>query len=351
MLTGFNSSSFWTEYLKTQRSKLPELPDVDDSISDRVVRFLGGNPGDMELQGTNTYLIGTGNNRILIDTGEGFSQWAMNITRHLEDHDISISHVLLTHWHGDHTGGVPDLVAHDFRTRVHKYKPDQGQETIKDGQTFRTQGATLRAVLTPGHTADHTCFVLEEENALFTGDTVLGYGYSVAQDLGAYTASLRLISSLGCTIGYPGHGAVIRDLPRKIAMYITQRDSREQLVYQALVQQASSGSLRYGINASVSNNKRNTSSGRGGDSGGSGLDNDGNEIGAAQGLSTTEISFLLYGDPSMDKVTFESALKPLLDQVLFMLEEHGKVSSKLVGRDKTRYWFARVQPTMNIIPY
>jgi hydrolase len=275
----------------------------------------------------------------------------MNVTRYLEDHDISISHVLLTHWHGDHTGGVPDLVAHDSRTRVHKHKPDQGQETIKDGQIFRTQGATLRAVLTPGHTADHACFVLEEENALFTGDTVLGYGYSVAEDLGAYTASLRLIASLGCTIGYPGHGAVIRDLPRKIAMYIAQRDSREQLVYETLVQQASSGALRYGINASVSSNKRHASSGSGRDSGGSGVDEGGSRIGAAQGLSTTEISLLLYGDLSVDKVTFESALKPLLDQVLFMLEERGKVSSKPVGRDKTRYWFARVQPTMDIIPY
>lgn len=67
---GFYSSGFWTEYLTTQRNKLPELSEVDDDISDCVVRFLGGNPGDMQLQGTNTYLVGTGNTRILIDTGE-----------------------------------------------------------------------------------------------------------------------------------------------------------------------------------------------------------------------------------------------------------------------------------------
>ena len=66
---GFYSAGFWTEYLSTQRTKLPDLADVSN-VSPCVVRFLGGNPGDMQLQGTNTYLIGTGNSRILVDTGE-----------------------------------------------------------------------------------------------------------------------------------------------------------------------------------------------------------------------------------------------------------------------------------------
>ncbi|KAL6812506.1 beta-lactamase-like protein [Trichoderma sp. SZMC 28015] len=324
---GFYSSGFWTEYLTSQRSKLPELFEVDDDISDCIVRFLGGNPGDMQLQGTNTYLVGTGSTRILIDTGEGLPQWAVNLTRYLEDHDISISHVLLTHWHGDHTGGVADLLAHDPTIVVHKNQPNKSQQAIKNGQIFQTEGATLRAVLTPGHTTDHTCFVLEEENALFTGDNVLGHGYSVAECLGDYTASLRLMAGLGCSVGYPGHGAVIRDLPRKMATYITQRDSREQQVYAALVQQASSS----GQDSSRS------SSGSSGSDSGSGDDEDDSEM----GLSTSDIGLRLYGEVSKDAVTFESALKPLLNQVLFMLAEHGKVSSKLVGPDKTRHWFAK----------
>src|SRR6266487_1524470 len=100
---------------------------------------------------------------------QGMPIWIENIIKVLKERKLDISHILLTHWHGDHTGGVPDLISYnpEFASRVYKNQPDYGQHPIEDGQIFATEGATIRAVFTPGHAVDHMCFVLEEENALF----------------------------------------------------------------------------------------------------------------------------------------------------------------------------------------
>ncbi len=251
------------------------------------------------------------------------------MTRYIEDHDITISHVLLTHCHKDHTGGIADLLIHDSNIMVYKHQPEPLQRGIVDGHIFSTHGATLRAVLTPGHTVDHMCFVLEEENALFTGDNVLGHGYSVADDLEAYTASLRLMTTLKCSVGYPGHGAVIANLPETLTKYIAQRVSREKQIFAVLASHASS------CNGSSASSVISTSEPE--DS------NDDDATGIVHSLSTAELSNLLYGEISRDSMTLDSAVTPLLNQVLYMMLERGKVGSRLVGPDKTRHWFATVQ--------
>ena len=59
----------WKDYLSAQEASLPPLNDVE-VLTPRVTRIMGGNPGEMQLQGTSTFLIGSGNSRILLDTGQ-----------------------------------------------------------------------------------------------------------------------------------------------------------------------------------------------------------------------------------------------------------------------------------------
>jgi glyoxylase-like metal-dependent hydrolase (beta-lactamase superfamily II) len=155
------------DYLEAQISRLPELADVEQ-ISPRVLRVLGQNAGQFTLQGTNTYIVGTGARRLIIDTGQGIPEWANLIADTLLATHAALSHVLLTHWHGDHTGGVPDLLRlyPHLVDSIYKHTPGPAMQPIVDGQVFRVEGATVRAVHAPGHSHDHMCFILEEENAM-----------------------------------------------------------------------------------------------------------------------------------------------------------------------------------------
>ncbi|KAB8237122.1 beta-lactamase-like protein [Aspergillus alliaceus] len=233
-LASFNESIF-SDYLAGQKALLPNLPDIQ-KVTPRVTRVLGANPGQFQLQGTNTYIVGSGRERILVDTAQGEPEWIKFISSALEAGGYRISHVLLTHWHWDHTGGVPDLITlyPELSSAIYKNHPDNGQLPIEDGQVFKVEGATVRAVHTPGHAYDHMCFVLEEENALFTGDNVLGHGYTVVEDLGLFTTSLDVMENQKCKIGYPAHGDVIADLPTTIAQYKGQQVRRERQIIMAL---------------------------------------------------------------------------------------------------------------------
>lgn len=221
--------------------ELVPLAEVE-RLSPRVIRILGGNPNKFTLQGTNTYLVGTGPNRILIDTAQGLPSWKSALQRTLAEENATISSAIITHWHGDHVGGIPDLLEFSPSTKVYKNQNQDPRSSLKkgeqlditDSQVFSVPGATLRAVHTPGHTIDHMVLVLQEEDAMFTGDNVLGHGTAVFEDLGAYLASLTKMATLFKGKAYPGHGPVLPDGPAKIAEYISHRQRREDQVIQTL---------------------------------------------------------------------------------------------------------------------
>ena len=186
------------------------------------------------MQGTNTYLVGTGPKRILLDTGEGKPKWIETLKKILSDESASLDSVVISHWHPDHVGGIKDVKTLSPTPKVYKNhshpSEDDGILDIADGQKFTVEGATLRAFHTPGHTTDHMAFVLEDEDALFTCDNILGHGTAVFEDLSAYLKSLDKMSKAVKGRGYPGHGVVIEDVQAKAKEYIAHRAQREREV-------------------------------------------------------------------------------------------------------------------------
>ncbi|KAK1830541.1 metallo-beta-lactamase superfamily protein [Podospora conica] len=212
---------------------LPPLPEVQ-RLSPTCIRLLAGNPSKFTLQGTNTYLVGTGRSRLLIDTGEGLPSWLSALRRTLAAENATVAAAVLTHWHHDHVNGVPDLLAACPDAKVYKHTPGPGQHAIADGQRFEVEGATLTAWHTPGHTGDHVVLVLGEEGAMFTGDNVLGHGTGVFEDLGVYMRSLERMGGLFGGVAYPGHGEVVQDGPGKVREYIRHRKMREEQVVKTM---------------------------------------------------------------------------------------------------------------------
>lgn len=223
-----------------------QLPDFD-VWSARVSTVLGQNPGPFTGPGTNTYLVGTGNRPILLDTGIGLDVYDPLLERGLSETKgaAELQEIVLTHVHQDHIGGVPNVQRRFGELRVSKHPwPEKDADYdfpltyIDDGTRIETDGATLRAIHTPGHAKDHLCYYLEEEKALFTGDLVLGAGTTVVPEEGGglidYMASLRKLLDLDLAVIYPAHGPAIREPYKKLDEYIAHRELRERQVLDAL---------------------------------------------------------------------------------------------------------------------
>ena len=221
------------------------LPDVD-VWSERVVVALGQNPGLFTGPGTNTYLVGTGHERLLLDTGQGLPAYLPVLERALERADgARIREIVLTHGHPDHLGGVASVRERFGALRVSK-RPWPGVDEaagceitpIDHGSVIEVEGARLRAVFAPGHAEDHLCFVLEEERALFSGDNVLGVGTTVIPgrggDLAEYLRSLARLLAEQPGVIYPAHGPRIPDGSAKIREYVAHRLEREEQILAAL---------------------------------------------------------------------------------------------------------------------
>jgi glyoxylase-like metal-dependent hydrolase (beta-lactamase superfamily II) len=101
---------------------------------------------------------------------------------------------------------------------------------LRDGDIIKTEGATLKCMFTPGHADDHCSFLLQEEQCLFSGDHVLGFGTTVMINLFDYMETLEKMIGVRPVHLYPGHGPVIEDGLGLLERYVEHRNARERQI-------------------------------------------------------------------------------------------------------------------------
>lgn len=210
--------------------------------TERAFCVLEGNANPMTLDGTNTWVLMApgGSEAIVVDPGEDDEPHLRAVLDHVACRDARVVRIVLTHGHLDHAGGVDRFVA---MTGAPVSAVGRGADDLADGDVLRAAGVELRAVTTPGHTADSVSFVVEGDGALLTGDTVLGRGTSVVAhpdgELAAYLDSLDRLAAItqppdGAVTILPGHGPVVPDAAAMVGYYRTHRRERLAQVREAL---------------------------------------------------------------------------------------------------------------------
>ena len=213
---------------------------MTEAWSPRVTRVLAPNPSPLTLEGTNSFVVAEpgSSTAVVIDPGPADDGHARAVLGACGGRRVEL--VLLTHTHVDHAEG-----ARGFAERAGAPLAAIAPGWATDGAPELTSGAPVVAaglelwpLPTPGHAADHCCFELAAERAVFTGDHVLGRGTTVVEwpggDMADYLASLELLRGRRPERLYPGHGPVVTDAVERVEGYLAHRRDREAQVLAAL---------------------------------------------------------------------------------------------------------------------
>ena len=214
-----------------------------------VRRLVCNNPSAFTFRGTNTYVIGRGKVAVMDPGPENAAHLAAILAATQGE---TVTHVIITHTHRDHSPGAAALVAATGATTYgfgpHMTPPDQGGEgadhafrpdvAVPEGGVVAGDGWRLTALHTPGHCANHLCFAMDGNGVLFSADHVMGWSTSVVSppdgDMTDYMASLDRLIGRDDALLLPGHGPAIRDPKPFMRALRAHRLEREAKVLEAL---------------------------------------------------------------------------------------------------------------------
>lgn len=236
-------------------------------VSPLLRRIVCNNPSKYTFHGTGTYVIGR-RDVAVVDPGPRDPDHVEALLRALGDETVRA--VLVTHTHGDHSPaaaalhdatGAPVLGfgphpedATSEEADESADDPDAGTDTgtgtgteqqeaqrpdvdfdpetrLAHGDTVDGPGWTVQALHTPGHISNHLCFALAEENAVLTGDHVMGWSTTIIPppdgDVSDYLKSLQLLLDRSDEVLYPTHGGPVTDPQRYVSALLNHRLHRE----------------------------------------------------------------------------------------------------------------------------
>jgi glyoxylase-like metal-dependent hydrolase (beta-lactamase superfamily II) len=224
-------------------------------VSARVRRVVAPNAGPFTDRGTCSYIVGAGDVAI-VDPGPADPRHIAALRAAVAGERLR--YLLVTHTHRDHSPAAQALKAETGATIAGcapyappadllvtgpgldashdaAYAPDV---VLSEGDRLALGGATIEALPTPGHTANHVCFALPEEKALFTGDHVMAWSTTVIAppdgSMADYMSSIDRLRRRDDAIYWPGHGGPVTDPQRYLRALVHHRRAREAAILQRL---------------------------------------------------------------------------------------------------------------------
>lgn len=226
-------------------------------VAQGVWRLTCNNPSPFTFHGTNSYIIGQGSTVAVLDPGPENDAHFEALMRALKGK--TVSHILISHTHRDHSPLARRLKAetgaltvaegpHRAARPLHEGEINPFAESsdtdfvpdvvLGDDAILEADGFAVRAIHTPGHTANHCSFALENTGIVFSADHVMAWATTiVAPPDGAmsdFMASVEKMMQRNDRIYFPGHGGPIAEPASFLRALRTHRRMRERAVLERI---------------------------------------------------------------------------------------------------------------------